>query len=699
VAAAFTALVGCFYVLDVRFGSSFPRGLDYASTFSEGLCTQPLGFVLFAAWIAAYLNPLTTRTRFVTASILLALTALASYFSVVAALPFACVGLALDARRNDGLRRLPGAAFGALLCAFLLSAFWAIPFLKDYSFFVTSPLRVSLRQVMPPGAWIWVWYASAFAGAVLIFVRGSARLRGFMIGCCGLLLLIVLSFVPLLPILRWIPSQPPRLISTFNLLLSIPIGWLLASLLLQASKFQNKSNGRLVVAAGLAVASVTLFVCIRIAPLDLSGGALYSGEPSIAGVLDFAQQHRDGRYIVENPWKRVDQYDSRALSAYLGMQGNESLSVIFHEASPASVFFTPVVNALSGAGDSFGISAALADDIDFFNQPPEQHIARARTLGVHYIACITPSIKRRFRQQPELIEHPMNRWSVFELKVRSAPEAEVLSYLPALVVSPLDFKQRQISSYSFTRLAEEQFNSSASDVLLASAETQKIDKLEGLGRFGALVLDTYHADDENMAYEKLRRFAQERSLILLSSTDPLYRRLVEHIAELPHTVIIQRQGGKQTAWFGAASWLSLDGESLRNEWKLIEEATEKSKVPVDASGITLSSAQAGGDLAVRINGPTSAMLPVLVRTTFHPGWRRSDGLRLYPATPFFMLTFADRSFQAKFKRDGVERASLVVSGCMLSGLVLALLLVKGSRFRVKRSREQVPRAVAALLSH
>ena len=274
-------------------------------------------------------------------------------------------------------------------------------------------------------------------------------------------------------------------------------------------------------------------------------------------------------------------------------------------------------------------------------------------------------------------------------------ETEVLSCLPALVVSRLDFKQRQISSYSFTRLAEEQFNSGAADVLLASTETQKIDKLEGLEHFGALVLDTYRADDENIAYEKLRRFAQERSLILLSSTDPLYLGLVGHMAELPHAVIIERQRGEQAGWFGETSWLSLNGKSLRNEWKVIKEAIEKSKVPVDASGITLSSAQAGGDLTVRMNGTTDGVpVPVLVRATFPPGWRRSDGLRLYPATPLFMLTFADRSFQARFERDGVERASLVVSGCMLSGLVLALLFAKGSRFRVK-SREKFPRRLLA----
>ncbi len=263
-------------------------------------------------------------------------------------------------------------------------------------------------------------------------------------------------------------------------------------------------------------------------------------------------------------------------------------------------------------------------------------------------------------------------------------DAEVLRYLPALVVSPFDFKERQSDAYSFTRLAEEQFNSNnGDDVLLADAETQKIDTLDGLENFGALVIDTYRCDDENAAYEKLRRFAQERSLILLSSGAPLYTRLERHLSEFPHAVIIVRQRDKKVDWFGATgSWLSLDEGNLRKEWRLIEAVIENSKIPVRTEGIQLVSSHANGNFSVGINGSATVRLPILVRTTFHSRWTRSDGTRFYPATPFFMLTFANRSFEAQFRRDGVERAALVASGCMLSGLVLIFVFAIRSRSRL-----------------
>lgn len=383
---------------------------------------------------------------------------------------------------------------------------------------------------------------------------------------------------------------------------------------------------------------------------------------------------------MENPWKRADQYDARALGAYLGMQGNESLNVIFHEASPSSVFFSPIVNALSGSGDSFGISAALADDMDFYNQSPAQHIVRAQTVGVHYIACITPSIKRRLRQEPELTEYHLDRWSVFEMKTAAAPEAEILRYLPALVVSPIDFKERESDAYSFTRLAEEQLNGGTDDVLLAHAETQKIDKLDDLENFGALVLDTYYSDDEGAAYEKLRRFAQKHTLVLLSSGEPLYKRLEQHLSDFPHAVIIARKRDLSGEWFGATgSWISLDHGNVRQEWKQISAAIDKSKTAVPIQDMRLVSAQANGNLSVLMSRMAEEKLPILVRTTFHPRWTRADSVRFYPATPFFMLTFADRSFEAKFRRNGVERLASGGSGCMLAGLVLCLVCRKRSK--------------------
>jgi len=108
------------------------------------------------------------------------------------------------------------------------------------------------------------------------------------------------------------------------------------------------------------------------------------GKPELNSILDFGQGHRDGRNLVEAdiPYGAVK---SDSINAYLGAQGNQTLSAVFHEASPNVLFFLPTTNAFSGFPDNFGISSVLADDLDFAEQSLGRHVRRAQFLGVHYL--------------------------------------------------------------------------------------------------------------------------------------------------------------------------------------------------------------------------------------------------------------------------------------------------------------------------
>jgi hypothetical protein len=410
--------------------------------------------------------------------------------------------------------------------------------------------------------------------------------------------------------------------------------------------------------------------------------AVYNEDSSMARVLSFGRGHQDGRYIVENAWQHKEQHDTRALNAYLGMQGNETLNIVFHEASPSSVFFTPLVNAVSASMDSFGISSTLSNDLDFYNQSPEQHLRRARQVGVRYLVCLTPWIKRRFRQQTDLIEHNLGRWSVFETKEPPAPEVETLHYLPVLVVSSLDLKERKTSSYSFVRFAEEQFNSDSS-VLLAEAETNKIDEISSLQRFGALIIEAYDYSNENAAFEAVRRFAHERLVLLISSDQPLYTRLVNHLADLPHALVVQREvePEKQSEWLNRSfPWLELDQSALRKEWHLIEDAIEKNRIPTSVDSGPFSISRNRLNMSIRLSNTNGVKVPVLIRTTFHPDWARSDGERIYPVSPFFMLTFANSGFEAEFHRTKLEQAAVGISAFVFLVLISVLIGLRTTTF-------------------
>src|SRR5882724_811663 len=223
----------------------------------------------------------------------------------------------------------------------------------------------------------------------------------------------------------WFPLQSVRFLSTLNFLLAVPVGRaLLAGFKLANDKLASLSKLRQSrskwsdareatdgffhnpLTNGLAL---VLLVCafISIKPPAYTLSFLPAQDRALLdGVLSFAGRHRDGRYLVEVP--NFDYgaaaLDGRALNSYLGAQGNQSLSVVFREASPHALFFNPLVTAFSAYPDNFGVSSVLADDLDFVEQPLSRQLERARFVGVQYLAIVSPEIKNRLAREPDIGE-------------------------------------------------------------------------------------------------------------------------------------------------------------------------------------------------------------------------------------------------------------------------------------------------------
>lgn len=405
----------------------------------------------------------------------------------------------------------------------------------------------------------------------------------------------------------------------------------------------------------------------------------------IARILDFAKVRRDGRYLVEVPPQRETRarFDGRAINAYLAAQGNETLSIVYHEASVNSLFFLPVVNTLSGAPYHFGISSVLGDDLDFITQPVPKHLERARMIGARYLVIHTLQIKSRLSQEPAIgLRNDFGAWSVFELNEGPPPRARVMPYRPALVVSDFTVKERRRNESSFIRWAEEQFADGWFEVLLARAPEKKIDQLPSLDGFGALVLDTYDCGDCNWAFERLREFAGKRLLVALESDALLFQRINAARSEFTRLEIVERQkeapGERINSSFPTYHYKSTQ---IRHQWAAIRRALDQNKVTTfaapDSSSVSPDAVPVEiGKNSIKLNyAPVNGVVgaiepaPILVATTFHPKWRRTDGEMLYAATPFYMLTFADGPVKLTFSRQWQDRAALWVSAVTFVGLV------------------------------
>lgn len=657
-------------------------GLDRSSTLVDGFYTQPLGFVLLLSWILVYLMPRQGIRQFAAAATLLSLTVLANFFNAITAIIVIAAVLICDVvawmRATDPAQRALqqrnfGWHFVSPLFAVALAAFWLVPMLSSYEYLVTRPFIWPLSRLMTTP--LWCWYFLAGIGAVIGWRRSTNRLRPYLLACAILLIALIFSgsFAP-----AWFPLQVFRFFSMINFLLCLPVGISLAYVV-QLYLERKSQRGSVSKATGpptltkqiaIVVISVALLGVLAFAmssKKSTKAFAFYTPEtyPRISGLLEFARDHKDGRYLVEVLPSFADsglvRSDSLALNAYLGAQGNQTVSIVYREASANSSFFNAELNAFSAYRENFGISSALMSDLDFVNQPLAQHIKRLQFIGVRYLIIGSAKMKEQLRREPDVVAaHDIDDWTIFELHDAITAPVRTLAYRPALVVSDFTVKMRRRNQYDFMRLAEEEFNDAWFDVLLVRSQERRIDLLPQLDQFGALVLDTYEYQDEAKALLQLKTFAQNHTLILLSSDAPLFNRIK---AEVPHAVVIERPREAPGDWIVAEDPSEhYDATAIRATWKAIRSALDRDKVTVTSS---------------------EQPAPMLIAQTFHPKWVRSDNQPLYAATPFFTFGFFDQNPVLSFQRTRYDRWALWCSAGALT-LLGVLALIRGRRSAIIR---------------
>ncbi len=679
-------------LVDARFSNNTGLlGLSYSGTFIYGLYSQTLGFILLIAWYVVYSGKQQQSWRVALSAILLALAVLANFFGGATAVIFIATIIYQDLKslyRSDlnnrkQARRQLLAHVASPLIALSLTLFWLWPMFNAYDYFVTRPQAVPFSALVTPATL--AWYLIALVGVFLWLNRPTEQMGPYLVGC---LILEVCVFFGVTVAPRWFPLQPQRFSATLNFLLALPVGYALSVAFqkVRSDLAVITTNKRIDVLRCLRIA--LLLFLVPLALWSIAGPeyefAFYhaSNIDRIDPLLNFAQQHKDGRYLVEAPLfdEAETAFDGRAINAYLGLQGNETLAFVFREASPSVIFIDPLVSAFSVQSDTFGVSSTLIGDNDFAHQPVAAHLDRARFMGVRYLVINSAIMKNRLdREQGIVGKHDFGRWSIYEL-ANHVPDVRPLAFKPALLVTSVSVKARRETDYGFVRFAEEQFAANWFDVLLARAPETKIDRLDVPDSFGALVIDTYDYDNESHAYDKLLAFAQDRPLILLASDAPLFHRLKNAIGSFPKAEIINRDSEPPGEWLESNEPVhNYRNSSARKTWNAIKQTLDNHKIPIENSP-ALSLKHDRGNMTIDPGATLGKEVPVLIGTTYHPNWVRADKEPIYTATPFFMLTFVRQPTLLSYERRSTERLSLIISGSAL--LVLGCALAWNYRRRL-----------------
>ncbi len=719
-------------------------GLSYTGTFAGGLYTQPLGFCLLIAWYVCHLSDDQSPRRICLSALLLALCVLANFFNAITAILLGAAAV-IDELLNyvkaensivrDRSRRRLLALIVAPVLAVGLTLFWLAPLIHSAEFFVTRPMSEPLSRLLLPATL--GFYGLAVLGVVTWRRKPTPGARPFLLGC---LLLVALTVFSASVAPRWLPVQPLRFLSTLMFLLTVPAGYAMAAAwqaIVAMVKEQKKPRifvddatdqdgskqkeprifaddatdrggsdldlpwlnrpALVCLVLILAISTMVSFRMVKEPTFYRTDG----GDPNyeaIRGVLEFAREHRDGRYLVgaaDFNGEVTSDYaiDGRTLAALLGAQGNETLSTAFREASAHSLFTDPLIGAISDFTNNFGVSSTLGEDRDFQEQPLAGHLERARLLGVKYVVVASSRTKERLMREAVFSNRrDFGVWAVFTLPRDPEPHVRPLAYRPALVVSDFSVKLRRSDKYDYTRFAEEQFASGWFDALLARSPEWKIDRLRNLERFGALILDTYDCDDEEAAYRKLRDYAQRRTLILLSSEASLFRRIRERISEFPGARIIERRPEPNGVWLDSDTpRLRLGASEIRRTWRETQKVLNETKVPVNEKDVAVSGEITRNQVRIDLRSDPGQIAqpeladgaPVLINMTYHPNWRRQDGEEVYAATPFQTLTFVTGPTTITYGRTAFDKAGLWVSIATL--ILICGLAVKPFRFHSRSS--------------
>lgn len=292
----------------------------------------------------------------------------------------------------------------------------------------------------------------------------------------------------------------------------------------------------------------------------------------------------------------------------------------------------------------------MADDLDFAAQPMAMNLARARFTGVRYLIIITLKIKEKLNHENlRRIDFP-GGWSIFEIPEGVGERAEALNFKPALAVSTLSYKGRSNNDLSFVRLAEEQFNDAWFEVLLVHSPKRKLDKLERLENFGALIAEKYEYDNENLAFEKLKEYSQTYPLILVTEKSALFERIKNAQEDFVYLTIFERPQENDAHPLNSEQPTAHYNESpTRKTWQEIRRTLETNK-RTRTHKTNLQLERNNGKVTLAVTPHPEEKIPVLLRQSYHPNWRHLDAEPLFLASPFFTLVFTDQNFALEFQR-------------------------------------------------
>lgn len=613
-----TALLSGFlmmFFLASTASTEFVGGITLRATFGFGLYPQFVAFVFLLGWLIFFLkagwhNQLLSGVLFaavVLSNIHVAICAVVLWICIVAT--------KLWINRKESFWPNLFSATGFVLLVILLTAFWLLPLIRNYAYFLSLTQFNLEPGVILPNYWPY-WL-------VLLIGTGIAVVKRFYsIAAVGIsaVILLLLSILPIYRILPILPLQPDRILP-IAMVLSL---FMLPVIVEQIGKLKHQA----------AVSVVIVIAIFIVTPLPQKGvGGVFKLTEEEAAMTDFVKQFNDGRSLVEAWYDRVPDPDPvhalgqpthNIIAARLVEQSShETLISIFRESSFSSPFTQPVRNTFSAVHhDAYGVACWLCDFIhntagefmfEYNSLPLSRKLEQAKLFGIKYFLLRSQQMQGLFKANSEVeLLKSFGNWQVFALKGET-PKVVSLSRNPVLTFTNLASRERPVDGHDWLRLNEEWLFHGGYEHVLAKNQVNEIDLAPELDDFNSVLISDYKYQNIEAAYQRLLDVSKRGILLLLSSpADPLYQRLTASGANPEnHIFIIPRTSNVRVDMGTVLDILDQHNPRLNTVQVALEQNAREIKVSGEAKF-------------------------VLVKNSYFPEWKSTNS-KLYLASPSLML--------------------------------------------------------------
>jgi|GEM_PF-4932406 len=596
--------------------STHGTGLSIRDTLGVGLAPQTFSFVFFLLWLLHMQPAATSKKHEVLSVLFLSSALLTSAHSIImlatTIVGSALTGLLLYTQKNKTLRAqnilVP---LRIIVNSLIVSSIFYVPTIIFSRYIPIGPWNP-----IPPAEIISDWWFIIGLDCVAVYaLLRSKRYWSAALSVTALAgIVVALGFPETL--FDTLSIHGYRMISFFLVLSSIPIAWVIRSLVNISRPFLNTA-----LSASILLIFITAYWAGHITPLGQTPRS--NPNTSTKSALEIAA------YLKKNPrgLVQIESYDpSRensygALNAVLARNGIPTTFGFATESTPGSTFMVAIRNALSKTKTVGWLDSNLHLDPNFLNQPVSVHLVRASLLSINQFIVQSPDMVRALLHEPSVfLEKDFGVWKLFSARA-PAEQIRVLNNAPALLLA--DTKNTN-TGYSQVRFYEELFASPYFDrITLVTPETNTIKDLPDLERFSAIIISDYRDTGIDSAIESLSSYSVTKPLILIENESPIFSELSK-IPRENHKIHIIPSPMTSTSLQTIFDIVHTNTENTGSK-----EDSAKKKDPVrsfDKDTLTLTS------IPLTVG---SKKTPVSVSANYFPGWidtvTQEEPLMAYPA--------------------------------------------------------------------